>query len=296
MISHTVCPLCESGLIEPYLKCNDNLVTKEEFDLYRCNSCGFIFTNGYPDEQRIGRYYDSDKYISHEDNARGLVNRIYVQARRIMLLVKKNIIFNTTGLRKGRLLDIGSGTGYFAGEMKQSGWSVTGIEPDSKARGFSVRKFGLNVIDPSGLAGLPDGAYDCITLWHVLEHFHDLSGYAGEIRRLLKPGGHCIVALPNSSSFDATAYREHWAAWDVPRHLWHFNPSTFRLFAGREGFQIMRVRPLPLDVFYISILSSRDKGSIMPFIAGITAGAWFWIKSLFWKPGSSSLIYILTHE
>jgi len=293
MISHTVCPLCSSGQIGLYLKCSDNLLTNEEFDIYRCSSCGFVFTNGYPEEENIGRYYDSSDYISHEDNAKGLVNRIYVPAREIMLRRKKEIIRSITGLKRGSLLDIGCGTGHFAGMMFRSGWDVTGIEPGTKAREYGINLFGIRVIHPAEISDLPDGSFDCITLWHVMEHFHDPSGYAREIRRLLKFGGTCIFALPNCSSYDADFFREHWAAWDVPRHLWHYNPVTFRIFAEKEGFSIYKTMALPLDVFYISILSFHNKGAGIPFIKGIITGKWFFLRSLFRKEKSSSLLYVL---
>jgi SAM-dependent methyltransferase len=177
--------------------------------------------------------------------------------------------------------------------MLRSGWDVTGIEPGTKAREFGIEKFGIRVIHPSEISELPGGSFDCITLWHVIEHFHDPSGYAREMRRLLKPGGTCIVALPNCSSYDAVFFREHWAAWDVPRHLWHFNPATFRIFAEKEGFSIDKTMALPLDVFYISILSFRNKGAGMPLIKGIVAGKWFFLRSLFRKEKGSSLIYVL---
>lgn len=293
MVNHSVCPLCSSDQIGLYLKSYDNLLTKEAFGIYKCGSCGFVFTNGYPEEENIGSYYDSDDYISHEDNAGGIVNRIYIPAREIMLRRKRNIIRKLTGLKKGTLLDIGCGTGHFAGIMKKSGWDVTGIEPGLKAREYCKGKFGIRVIHPSEISGLPDISFDCITLWHVLEHFHDPFTYAGEIRRLLKPGGTCVVALPNSSSFDAGFFRENWAAWDVPRHLWHFDVATFRKFAEKEGFSVGNIIALPLDVFYISILSFRNKGSVMPLIKGIVTGKWFFIRSLIRKDKGSSLIYIL---
>lgn len=293
MVSHTVCPLCSSDQIGLYLKSSDNLLTKSEFEISRCGSCGFVFTNGYPEEENISRYYDSDDYISHEDSAKGIVNRIYIPAREIMLRRKRNIIQKLTGLKKGKLLDIGCGTGHFAGTMLRSGWDVTGIEPGHKAREYGKNKFGISVIHPSEISGLPDGSFDCITMWHVLEHFHDPFRYAGEIRRLLKAGGTCVVALPNSSSFDAGFFMEHWAAWDVPRHLWHFNPMTFRKFAEKEGFDVKSIMSLPLDVFYISILSFRNKGTGIPLIKGILTGSWFFCRSLFRKEKGSSLIYVL---
>jgi len=293
MITHTICPLCSSVRTILYLKCTDNLLSNEVFNLCKCSECGFVFTGSYPDEQNIGRYYGSDDYISHNAKAEGFLNRVYVFARSIMLKRKVRIVEKAAGITKGRILDIGCGTGHFAAAMKQKGWNVTGVEPNTKARNFASEQFGLDVKSPEQISGLPTGSFDCITMWHVLEHFHDPFAYATEIRRLLKPGGLCVCALPNCSSFDAKHYNESWAAYDVPRHLWHFTPETFGLFTGKTGFSITEIRSLPLDVFYISILSERNKGSYFPFIKGIINGFLFAFLSLSDRNKSSSLIYFL---
>ncbi|HBC77020.1 MAG TPA: methyltransferase [Bacteroidales bacterium] len=293
MITHSVCPLCSSGKISLNLKCTDHLLSREEFDLLKCRECGFVFTDKHPDELNIGRYYESEDYISHDDYAKGFLNHVYHMVRSLMLKKKRIIIQKATRLTKGRILDIGCGTGYFAATMKKGGWDVTGIEPNVKARDFARSHFALNVLSPEFISELPSGTFDCITLWHVLEHFHKPFSYAEEIKRLLKPEGICICALPNCSSFDANHYGEYWAAYDVPRHLWHFTPETFRFFAGKTGFHIKEIKSLPFDVFYISILSEKNKGTKFYFLKGIIKGSLFALRSLFHKSKSSSLIYLL---
>lgn len=296
MISHSVCPLCSSDKISLNLKCIDHFLSKEEFGLWKCSECGFIFTREHPSESNMGRYYESDDYISHDDNAKGLMSYIYFLVRRIMLSRKRRIIEKACNHNKGRLLDIGCGTGHFAATMKNAGWEVTGIEPNTKARDYCTRKFNIAVIEPEKISDLDSTVYDCITMWHVLEHFHDPFTYAREISRMLKPGGVCIAALPNSYSFDASYYKRYWAAYDVPRHLWHFTPDTFKVFANKTDYQINQIRTLPFDVFYISILSEKNKGTLMPFLTGTIMGLWFTIKSIFNRKRSSSLIYLLSHK
>ena len=210
-----------------------------------------------------------------------------------MLKKKRRIIQKATLLKSGKILDIGCGTGYFAATMKNGGWDVTGIEPNVKAHEFAASHFGLDVFSPEHISELQSGTFDCITLWHVLEHFHDPFRYAEEIKRLLKPEGVCICALPNCNSFDANHYGEYWAAYDVPRHLWHFTPETFRTFAEKTGFQITEIQSLPLDVFYISILCEKNKGTRLNFLTGIVKGTLFAFRSLLNITRSSSLIYIL---
>ncbi|MDO9340968.1 MAG: methyltransferase domain-containing protein [Bacteroidales bacterium] len=293
MVHHNVCPLCSSEKIFLHFRCIDHLISKKEFAIYKCPACGFEFTQDYPEEDEIGQYYESTDYISHSDTSKGLSNKIYRLVRSAMLLKKRGIINKVTGLHKGSLLDIGSGTGHFAGTMKKAGWQVKGIEINEKARDFSISRFGLEIIGPGQISTLEADSFDCITLWHVLEHFHDPFKYASDIFRLLKPGGMCVIALPNCSSYDAKHYGRFWAAYDVPRHLWHFNPSTFRLFSEKTGFIFENLRTLPFDVFYISLLSERYKGSGLSFITGIAKAKLFAFLSVLKRRRSSSVIYIL---
>jgi SAM-dependent methyltransferase len=293
MVHHNVCPLCSSEQISLHLSCTDSFISRKDFVIFKCSACGFLFTQDYPDESEIGSYYESDDYISHSDTSEGLSNKLYRIARRFMLGRKKDLIHRITGLDSGDLLDIGCGTGHFASTMKKAGWRVKGIEINEKARNFGASHFGLDVIAPDKISGLESNNFDSITLWHVLEHFHNPFNYASEIYRLLKPGAFCIVALPNSSSYDSDHYNRYWAAWDVPRHLWHFSPSTFRVFSEKTGFITDSIRMLPLDVFYISLISEKYKRSTVPFIYGFTKAIIFSFLTLFNKRKSSSVIYIL---
>jgi SAM-dependent methyltransferase len=293
MIHYDRCPLCSSVEIEDYLLTSDYFLSHETFKLVKCSGCGFIFTQDHPDANNIDRYYASDDYISHNESATGFLNNLYRLSRKLMLKRKRAIVRNFTGLRKGTILDTGSGTGYFLSVMKEAGWTAKGVEINKKAREFSVSTFGLEVISPEQLSSLPSGSFDCITLWHVLEHFEEPFRYASEILRLLKPGGSCILALPNCQSFDAEYYKEFWAAYDVPRHLWHFTPATLGIFAEKTGFKLKCIKSLPPDVFYISSLSEKYKGSNLSLIAGMINGLWFSLKSIFNKNRSSSLIYFI---
>jgi SAM-dependent methyltransferase len=293
MVHHNICPLCSSEKIKSHLNCTDYFISREPFALFKCSDCSLVFTQNYPEEAEIGNYYESDDYISHSDTSEGITNKLYRIARNVMLRIKKSKIIKATGLKSGRILDIGSGTGHFALTMKRAGWKVTGIEINKKARDFAKSQFELDTVDPKEIAGLEANSFDCITLWHVLEHFHDLNKYLSDILHLLKPGGICVIAVPNCNSADADYYAKYWAAYDVPRHLWHFNDASFRLLADKSGFKLEATGKLPLDVFYISILSEKYKGTKLFFISGVLKALWFAFLSFFNNKKSSSVIYFL---
>jgi 2-polyprenyl-3-methyl-5-hydroxy-6-metoxy-1,4-benzoquinol methylase len=293
MVHHDVCPICDSESVGLQFSCKDFLASGKNFAIFKCFRCGFLFTQDYPDENEVAEYYESDNYISHNDKAKGFSNKLYRLARSIMMSRKKKLISNITGLKTGTLLDIGSGTGYFAGTMKKAGWLVNGIEINERARKFSISHFGLDVVTSDKISSFETNSFDCITLWHVLEHFYNPFTCISEICRILKPGAVCIIALPNCSSFDAAHYKQFWAAWDVPRHLWHFNPETFRLFSEKSGLTLNDLGILPFDVFYVSQLSEKYRGSSLPFIKGMSKAAYFSILSVFKKKKSSSVVYIL---
>jgi len=296
MIHHSFCPLCKSPDIFSSVKCADHLVSGENFEVFRCSGCSFTFTQDSPEESDSGKYYESEEYISHSDSRKTLFDKMYQLARRIMLNRKKRIVTKICRCSTGSILDIGTGTGHFLVSMKRAGWKTEGIELNMKAREYAASMFDLNLLSPEEIFLLPDKSFECITLWHVLEHFHEPFKYFYEIKRLIKPEGAVIVALPNTDSYDSKYYGQYWAAYDVPRHLWHFNPDVFLSFAGENGFSVSSRSYLPFDVFYISILSEKYRGTRFPFVSGIMRGIIFSLASLFRKSRSSSIIYILRNS
>jgi 2-polyprenyl-3-methyl-5-hydroxy-6-metoxy-1,4-benzoquinol methylase len=293
MIHHYNCPLCSGGNISPFLDVRDHFLSKELFSLFKCQDCRFIFTQDYPEEPEIEKYYESDDYISHSDSNQSLTGKIYRSIRRLMLIKKKNLVKKACHLTTGSILDIGSGTGHFLNTMKTAGWSISGIEPNKKAREYSSSVFKIAPSIPGQIHSLPSESFDCITLWHALEHFYEPYKYFEEIYRLIKPNGLVIVALPNSRSFDSEYYKNNWAAFDVPRHLWHFNTDSFNSFIKKAGFRCEAMSSLPFDVFYISVLSEKYKRSSASFLQGFIKGKLFFLFSLFRIKKSSSIIYFL---
>lgn len=217
------CPVCHKKELEPLFRCTDHFVSGESFPLFRCHSCGFTLTGSPPAEESAGTYYQSEAYISHSNTSRGLVNQAYHLVRELMLRRKQKIVEKSAGIYGGSLLDIGAGTGFFLRFMKKKGWQVTGTEKSDTARAYARAQWNLPLLSDEALFTLPAKSFDVITLWHVMEHLYNLPDYWEVIHTLLRPGGSLVIALPNPGSFDAGHYGEFWAAWDVPRHLWHLS-------------------------------------------------------------------------
>lgn len=251
-----------------------------------------MFTQGVPDESEIGKYYESPEYISHSNTNKGLLNKLFHLVRSIMLRRKVSLVKKLTLLCKGRLLDYGAGIGYFANSMQKAGWSVTAIEKSRTAREQAKELFGINLLPEEELAKQPDGQYNVVTLWHVMEHIQQLDDFWEQLYRILDDSGIAIVALPNCESYDAEFYGENWAAYDVPRHLWHFKSSTMAKIADKHNFILERRYPMPFDGFYISMLSERYKGRTLATLRGLWNGFLGWIASFDKCSASSSIIYV----
>jgi 2-polyprenyl-3-methyl-5-hydroxy-6-metoxy-1,4-benzoquinol methylase len=290
------CLVCGSNEPEVLLNASDHLVSGKNFVLKRCNVCSFTYTADPPDERDITKYYLSEDYISHTDKKHSLTDHLYHLARNFMLRKKYNLVRKMYGRETGVLADIGSGTGYFASHMKGKGWNVMGIELNEKARQYSISRFGLNAVSPSEVSGIKAGIIDCVTLWHVLEHLYDPILWLKEIKRILKDDGKCIIALPNIKSADAEWFGNEWAALDVPRHLWHFSPTTLTAFINGQGLTCTKVIPMPLDVYYISILSYKNMGYKFPLLRGAFVGFFLAVRSLAKNNSASSLIYVISKQ
>lgn len=251
-----------------------------------------MFTQDFPEGASIDKYYDSPDYISHKDSTKGLINKVYHYVRRYMLGRKVRLVVKESHRPTGAILDIGTGTGYFANAMKKKGWEVDAVEKNKEARIYGMHKFGIEIKGEKSLDRFRAEKYDVITLWHVMEHLENLNETWDKIHRLLTEKGILIVAVPNRKSYDAAKYQEFWAAYDVPRHLWHFTPATMQRFGAKHKFIMAAHYPMPFDAFYISILSEKHKGSSWPVWKGMVSGTIAWFQALLTKDKSSSIIYV----
>lgn len=269
-----------------YLKTKDHSVSKEKFQLILDTELDMLVTD--PQPKNISVYYESEDYISHTDASKTIVDKIYQAVKKISFKKKLNLI-SSFGNSEKTLLDIGAGTGDFVLEAKRKGWVVNGVEPNKKARSIANDK---GVAFLSSLDLIEDKKFQVITLWHVLEHLPDLENQIKKILSFLEPDGTLIIAVPNFKSFDAKHYKGFWAAYDVPRHLWHFSKTSIKLLFQKNDMKVVSIKPMVFDSFYVSLLSEKYKTGKQNYFKAFIVGLCSNIKA--WKSKEySSHIYVL---
>lgn len=273
---------------EHFLVCKDHSVTKEEFKLIKDVESDMLVTTPQPDAENLFKYYDSDDYISHTDSKRSLFEKVYQLIKQYSLHKKLRII-NRFSPSKGTLLDVGAGTGDFLQCSKKGGWQIQGVEPNIKARKLADEK-GVHLLDD--IDEVTNQKFDVITLWHVLEHIPNLESYIIKLKGLLKDNGILVIAVPNYKSYDAKYYKEFWAAYDVPRHLWHFSIKSIKFLFSKEKMKVVKILPMVFDSYYVSLLSEKYKTGKMNYINALFVASVSNLKAKFNK-NYSSLIYII---
>ncbi|WP_178991337.1 class I SAM-dependent methyltransferase [Winogradskyella schleiferi] len=274
-----------------YLTLKDYSVSKEEFQLLHNKELDMLETYPQPEAEKLSEYYKSEDYISHTDTKRNLLEFAYHKVREICLTRKLKLI-NSFESESKTLLDIGCGTGDFLETALKDNWNISGIEPNENARQISNSKTNNAVFGSEELSNLKPHTFDVITLWHVLEHLPNLEMHTGLFKKLLKPNGTLVIAVPNFKSYDATYYKNFWAAYDVPRHLWHFSKTSISELFKNENMTLVKTLPMKFDPYYVCLLSEKYKSGFMnPFKA-------FWIGWLSNRKAKrskeySSQIYVL---
>jgi 2-polyprenyl-3-methyl-5-hydroxy-6-metoxy-1,4-benzoquinol methylase len=293
LIHYTNCPICHSTSIREVLRAKDYTVSGQVFPVWQCDDCTARFTQDVPDMESISPFYQSENYISHSDTRKGVVNRLYHIARGYALQKKHQWVSQSGKLKNGKLLDAGSGTGAFLHIMQQKGWQVTGVEPDEGARQKAAELYGLKILPATELFTLPEHSFDVITLWHVLEHVHPLHDYIDQLKKLLCPGGTLYIAVPNYESMDEKIYSKYWAAYDVPRHLYHFSPKAMQTLLAAHQLKIITIQPMHFDPFYISLLSEKYQHGNNNIFRGLINGYRSYRKAVRNTSSCSSVLYII---
>ena len=283
------CPICTTEMKFKFVT-KDYLVTGESFDIVECEACSIRTTTPFPDKKIIGNYYSSDDYISHDDKVSGIFDSIYGLVRTYQLNKKKKLIGKYFNKSNGKILDIGCGAGDFLQYMKENHWNINGVDTSNKARKIANKKLNIKVMDPKDWINNKE-KYDVITCWHSLEHVHEPWVYLDKIKKSLTLDGFVIVALPNYQSTDAKIYKEFWAAYDTPRHLYHFTIKSMNKTIKPHGLNIESIYRMNFDPFYVSMLSAKHMGK--SFMSGLINGFKSWTLSIFSKDKCSSLIFII---
>ena len=271
MYSYTNCPVCKSPNFREFISCEDHTVTHEKFTIVSCEQCNFKFTNPIPNISDLGNYYRSEDYISHSNTKKGIISRLYHLVRNYTL--KKKLSLVSSYVSRGTILDYGCGTGMFLEVCQNAGWRALGMEPNKGARKIA-KDLNLKVYpDKTELSQAhKDERFDAITLWHVLEHVTDIEETLSFFRSKLNKEGVLIIAVPNYTSYDANYYKEHWAAYDVPRHLYHFEVNSITKLLSTQGFKLDTALPMKFDSFYVSMLSEKYRTGSIKYLSAFLTG------------------------
>ena len=283
------CPWCGSDKAQINLWLKDDFLSKEDFHICECLNCGLLYTMPRPSKDKIGEYYKSEEYYSHQENKKGFIPRLYEKVKKVNLKHKYELA--TKGLSTGKLLDIGCGVGDFLHTAEAQGWQCTGVEPSEEAKAIARQRTQAKLLSSEDQEQLPDASFDVITLWHVLEHVDDLRWQVAQLQRLIKPNGRIVIAVPNYKSYDGQFYKEHWAAYDVPRHLSHFNRITLAKILKTKDLKLVKTDKLKWDAYYISYMSEQYKIHKLPLVRGVYRG---WLSNMKAKRSGewSSVVYI----
>jgi len=290
MILLDSCPICLSSDLQKKFNCTDHSTSKEKFTIVSCETCDFKFTNPRPKDKSLGSYYKSDKYISHTNNKKGLFNWMYHTVRKYSITTKLNLLKKIS--KNKNHLDIGCGTGEFLNACKNSGFKTEGIEPSKLAREQAINNYNLSVTHNTELDQFKSSQFDTISMWHVLEHIPELNKTIREFNRILNKNGKVIIAVPNHNSWDAKYYKEYWAGWDTPIHLWHFSKLSIEKIFKIHDFKLIEKKPMLFDSYYVSLLSEEFKTGKKKYVKGFTIGLLSNIIGIFSKRGCSSIIYV----
>ena len=286
LINIVLCPVCNSNMQQPFIECKDHTVSYELFKIVECSACGFKFTNPRPSDSNLGTYYKSEDYISHSNTKKGLISKLYHIVRKRTLRKKLKLINSLVS--RGTILDYGCGTGMFLKTCANNEWKCEGVEPDNDARKLALD---AGLIVNSNRKDIKGTDFDIITLWHVLEHITDLIDTIRFLTELLKNDGKIIIAVPNYTSYDAITYKQFWAGYDVPRHLYHFEINSIKALMKNFGFDLQACLPMKFDSYYVSMLSEKYESGKVNYFKAIINGL---ISNFKAKSNSdySSVIYI----
>lgn len=285
------CPVCKNEVFDDFIACKDHVSSGETFNLSKCKNCDFVFTNPRPKFEECGKYYESSNYVSHQDEDKSLILYLYRLIRNRNLRWKHRLI-RSYQPSFGNLLDYGCGLGSFLNFCKQKGWNTVGMDVSENARSTVKSRYNIDVFPNEELKAQKEQSFDVITLWHVLEHIYDLDETITQFKRVMKDDGTLFIAVPNRKSYDAKRYKEHWDAYDVPRHIYHFSPEDISCLMDRLGLKVVGNKGMFFDAFYVSMRSEMHRGKNFKIIRGFWKGLISNFKAM-GNQNYSSVLYII---
>lgn len=275
-MNNIICPHCGSSVVTKHISTKDYFLTKDSFDIYECLSCKVLFTYPFPEPDILySKYYKTDNYLSHNKKSSDLFSAAYRAVQKINIRIKLNLVERANQSMEKKILEVGAGTGDFLAACQRREWKCFGVEPSQQARAVAKEFNKLNLL--SSISEVKENNFSAITLWHVLEHIPNLNETIFQLKGMLSENGKLIIAVPNHNSFDAKHYKQYWAGYDVPRHLYHFNKQSMTSIIESKGFKLIEIKPMVFDSFYVSLLS--EKYNYIRFIISSLKGIWTGIYS-----------------
>ncbi len=219
------CPICEGSGGDP-------LHLEGSFQMVRCPTCQFIFLNPRPTMDSLFRFYQA--YLPEEvpsiESWEKMMQPVFLRAANLL---------NQYG-RRGRLLDVGTGFGFFLVEMKKRGWESTGVEISQKAMDYARDVLGLTILrGPLEKADFPDNDFDAVTAFYVIEHLSHPRAFLRECHRILKPGGLLLLRYPHTTPIKNLLhfFGIKNRLYDLPAHLSDFSPKMIQQCLEKIGFE-----------------------------------------------------------
>lgn len=214
------------------------LFKQEDWKVYRCLQCGLGVLEPRPDEEELNALYRNSYFVTRYDE--GVAPGSEAMRKRLSWETHRIRLFRRF-LKRGRILDVGSGRGYFLLACREAGYEVEGFDVSEDAAEY-VR----NTLKIPVTTGKPDnvpfkeGSFDVVTMWHSLEHTENPHTYLDAARRWLRPDGLLVVDVPNYLSTDASKNWEKWDGWSLPYHFFHFTPESLDQMLAQHGFEVIR--------------------------------------------------------
>jgi SAM-dependent methyltransferase len=219
------CPLCADGAAKRRHQEGD-------YVMVRCLRCGFVYQNPRPSEaERLDSYQQYLPWAAEEIEAWG---------RMVEPVFKKGADLIERTIPQGRLLDVGTGYGFFLALMQSRGWEVVGLEVSPTGAHYGRRRWGLSILpQPWEQTSFPEGEFDVVTAFYVIEHLPDPVAFLREVHRILRPGGMIVVRYPHTTPIKdiLSLMRIQNDLYHLPFHLSDFSPRTMRTALGKAGFK-----------------------------------------------------------